>query len=575
MANIADRYQIDESISGQNQEEWKSFTNDKNVSYVVDQQNGNYSNQVSWDLTSVVSQNAWMSLQESYILMPFSTILSTTAMASTTPINANTVAIKNNFLNFIDSIQMFVNGEQVIDQTSFSNMPLQILDMLTMSQDDLKLKGSSLNIAPDTTTSIRYPNSSASTSGDGITNNVFLSNSAATTLTSTDYSLFNTGLQQRVLNTSANPSLSANLSNAGTINAYPVPIGTTTSVCPTATLNNYFSSGTQSSATNSAAWNYVVYLPLKRMSDLLAKYPLIKGSQIRLVVNFNSCVSAFNVTNATAGLMKMTSNTQTAGNCNPIMVTNSLVNLLSGSGTTSAFTLTTAIQTKTQAQSGTSPQLGYNQLPNCRIYVPSYKINAQIEERMLSSRTQRIRYNDWYQQPTLKTTNNGSYSQVLTTALTNVKYLIGVPFQNGSSGLFNSFTGSQFNSVFDTAPATSLPNGMLAFQNFNVSVSGINVFNQNQNYNYDNWVQEVSKVGLNGGLSRELSSGLLDFTSWSWSPFIVCDLSRRPESADGTYQSVVVNGLNSSGVTVDIYWFICFEKEIELDIVTGAVKRIF
>ena len=72
--NIADRFQIDETIAGQNTEEWKSFTSDKNVSYVVDQQNGNYSNQVSFDLTSVVSQNSWMSLQESYLRKAFFSI---------------------------------------------------------------------------------------------------------------------------------------------------------------------------------------------------------------------------------------------------------------------------------------------------------------------------------------------------------------------------------------------------------------------------------------------------------------------------------------------------------------------
>jgi len=117
--NIADRFQIDENISGQNTEEWKCFTSDKNVSYVVDQQNGNYSNQVSWDLTSVVSQNAWMSLQESYVLMPFSTTLAAgtaTFTAPTTGFTADRVTLKNNFINYIDSIQLFVNGEQMIDQ---------------------------------------------------------------------------------------------------------------------------------------------------------------------------------------------------------------------------------------------------------------------------------------------------------------------------------------------------------------------------------------------------------------------------------------------------------------------------
>lgn len=573
--NIADRYLIDETIAGQNEEEWKSFTNDLNYSYVVDQQNGNYSNQISWDLSSVVSQNAWMSLKESYILMPFSSILSTTAMASTTPILNQTVAIKNNFINFVDSIQVFVNGEQVCDQTSFSNIPIQVVDSLTMSAGDLKVEGSSLNISPDTTTAIRFPGTTATTSGDGITNNLYLNNAAQTTITSTDYSLMNNGLAQRNLNTFLNPSLSANYTT-GTITSYPTPLaGASTGVNPTATLQNYFSSGTQSSATNSAAWNYVVYLPLSRLSDYFMKVPLIKGSQVRIVVNFNASTTVFNCTTATSALMKMTSNTQNAGNTNPVMVTNSLINLLSGSGSTSAFTLTTAVQTKTQSMSGTSPQLGFNNLPNCRIYIPNYKINPNYEERLLSNRVQKFRYYDWYQQPILSVKNNSSFSQVLTTALTNVQMLIMVPFQNGASGLFNSFTGNQFNSVFDSAPATTLPGAMLGFQNFNVSVSGINVFNQNQNYTYDNWVQEVRKIGLNGGLSKELSSGLVGFNEWSWSPTVICDLSRRTETSDGTYQSVVVSGTNSTGVTLDYYCFIAYQKEVEIDILSGNVKKIF
>src|SRR5208283_4675822 len=143
------------------------------------------------------------------------------------------------------------------------------------------------------------------------------------------------------------------------------------------------------------------------------------------------------------------------------------------------------------------------------------------------------------------------------------------------SSLYNSYLGNQITSIFDSAPATTLPGGMLAFQNFNVSVSGINVFNQNQNYTYDNWVQEVRKVGLNSCLSKELSSGLVGLNEWAWSPTIICDLSRRNETADGTYQSVVVSGTNSTGVTVDYYCFIAFQKEVEIDIVTGNVKRLF
>lgn len=556
MANIADRYQVDQTVAGQSVEEWRSFTNDKNFTYVPDQQNGSYSNQVSFDLTSVVSSGSWLSLQESYALLPFTTTI-TCAAAQTNVIDSKMVALKDSFLNFVDSIQFFVNGQQLIDQTTFSNMPLQIIDKLTMSQDDLKMKGSSLSIAPDTTTSIRQGNVAAS-SGDGITNNVFSYGS-----TQIDPIASNAGLAQRALNTFLTPGASG----------LPTAFASTSNAA--AILAPYFSA---SSDKLSGTWSYVVYLPLSRLGDLLTKYPLVKGSQIRLVLNFNAGSSAINISANTPANYKMTANpTMTAGNTMPVMLTDSRVGMNNALGVASNATVTTKIQTTTTALTSSVPASGFSALPNCRVYCPTYKINPTFEERILSNRVQKIRYMDWYQQPIIGVTSGASFSQTLTTALPNVQYLLMVPFQNGSTAasLFATATCSQFQSPFDTAPATSLPGGMLAFQNFNVSVSGQNIYNQNQNYTFDNWVQEVQRVSLNGGLSKELSSGLVGLTEWNWSPFVVTDLSRRDESSDKTYQSVTVSGQNNTGVKVDYYCFIGFQKQIEIDVLTGAVKKDF
>jgi hypothetical protein len=581
--NIADRYQIEEVIAGQNEDEWKSFTSDKNYTYVVDQQNGNYSNQVSWDLTSVVNQNSWLSIQEGYILMPFSTTLALGALAAftTTPtsFSQNQVSLKNNFISFVDSMQLFVNGEQLIDQTSFSSMPINVMDMLTMSQDNLAVEGEALNIQPDTTTSIRFSGANSTVNGDGYTNNQFLTAANVTTLTGQDYSTFNDGLKKRNLNTNLAPA-----ATGAAANGWPPALGSTVNNF-TQILAPYVSSATNTTAVQTT-WNYVVYLPLKRLSDLLFKYPLVKGSQIRLILNFNAGVTTVTTsTTSGAAAMVMTSYASTAGNINPVLLNASTITSTAANQiittTAGALTLTTAIQTQAVARvATTTAQKGYAALPNCRIYIPNYKINPTYEERILSNRVQKIRYIDWYQQPIINVANGASYSQVLTTALTNVKACIILPFQNGSNAntppLFSTFKGSQWQSCFDTAGGgTTFPGAMLAFQNFNIQVSGINIFNLNANYNYDIWAQEVQRLGLNGTLSKELNSGLVSLNSWLWSPFVVADLSRRTESADKTYQSVIVQGTNNSGVAVDFYCFLAFEKEIEIDCLTGATKRIF
>ena len=561
--NTADRILIDETIQGQSHADWKSYTSDKNVSYVVDQQNGSYSNQVSFDLSSVVNQNSWMALQEAYVLMPFSTTVASSAVQNAS-YTSKMLNIKNNWVNYVDSIQCFVNGQQLIDQTSYSNMPINVMDLLTMSASDLRLKGSSLNISPDTTTSIRYAGNTATTGGDGYVNNLM---NIGTAGNNTDFYLLNNGAASRNLNFSISPSAITNTSSG-------IPPALSTSVGNyTQTLAPYFSPA--NTATWGGSWNYVVHLPLSRLSDLFAKYPLIKGSQIRLVINFNASVSTIaNV--VTTGAMNILTNTQTAGNTQTALLNSSIITNCVNAAT---YTITTRVQTTTAAATTTTGQLGYAALPNCRCYVPSYKVNPTYEERLLTNRVQKIRYYDWYQYPIINVANSANYTTQLTTGLPNPQMLVILPFHNGSSAiasntqLFNTFRGSQFHSVFDTAPSTTCPGAMLGFSQFNVQVSDQNVYNQNQNYCYDNWVQEVQKVGLNGALSKELSSGLVDLTTWNRSPYVITDLSRREETQDGTPQSITVSGSNQSGVPLDYYCFVAFQKEITIDTLTGAVSK--
>ncbi len=562
--NIADTLQINETIRGQSAEEWVSMTNDKNVSYVNDQQNGSYSNQFSFDLTSIVSQGSSLALQEGYIVAPIVTEL-TVSGDNVTNVVSTDFCPKSNFINFIDSVQLFVNGEQLIDQTPFSNFAINVMDTLTSSIADQKKVGSAVNFIPDKTTSIKFSNFyvsggvSGSTLGDGYIN--------------TDTT--NTSFAERASMFYSSESAVPSSTGYGAS-----PLFSTSQTNAQQTLIPYFSK--YASAPTHCAWTYIMLMPLNRINNLLENYPMVKSaSQIRLVINFNAGTS---VMTASAGpLFKHTSYTSSAGNtCTSLLNTSHL------NANNATITLKTSIcSVPNQTATASKAKYGFPSLTSCRLYVPTYKLNPMAEARLLSNQVQKIRYYDWYQQPILNVSSGSSFNQVITTALPNVQTLIIVPFQNPNGSASNvtpqfanrlyssaSINIPQFQSCTDSAPATSLPGAMSAFQNFNVSVSGINIFNQNQNYCYDNWVQEVQKFGLNGGLNKQLDSGLWDLTTWNYSPFVVADLSRRDQAADKTYQSVVVSGTNGSAVNVDYYCFVAYQKEIEIDILTGAVKRI-
>ncbi len=532
---IAIRKQLQETIAGQDPADFKAHVQSRSWGYVNDQQNGSYSNQVSFDLTSLVSGDNFMGLSEGYALNPYS-IKASASAALDSIFTSKAVCLKDSmYSNFIDSIQLFVNNKQLIDQTNMSNIPIQIMDKLAMSSDFVKSHGSAMGVFPDTTTSIAL-SSVATTAGDGVLNN------AGFGTTYTNAVKNNTGVESRVLS----------FANVASISTYAK------------TLSPYFAGAT----TSAGNWNFVVCVPLRRISDLLAKYPLVKGSQIRLVINFNAGSAVFTATKSATPDLSLKSVSMTAGATFPAMLT-SFAGIAADTNGPLDITLTAGVQT-----SATS--LGYSALPQCRVYVPTYKVNPTYEQRLLDNRVQTIRYLDWYQQPQNNIGDGQAFSQQLTTALPNVKLLIGVPYLNTASGVYATATNvPQYQSPFDTAPATTYPGLMSAFQNFNVQVNAVNVLNQNANYTFDIWTQQVSKLGLNGGMVKELSSGLIDQRSWNHSPFIVVDLSDRSESAEDTYQSVTVQGTNNSGKTVNIQWFVGFEKVVKFDIITGDVEKVF
>ena len=54
--------------------------------------------------------------------------------------------------------------------------------------------------------------------------------------------------------------------------------------------------------------------------------------------------------------------------------------------------------------------------------------------------------------------------------------------------------------------------------------------------------------------------------------FITADLSRKPsEAVDNIAKSIQVIGTNSSSLPIDIFWFVFYERQIEIDIQTGSL----
>jgi hypothetical protein len=76
---------------------------------------------------------------------------------------------------------------------------------------------------------------------------------------------------------------------------------------------------------------------------------------------------------------------------------------------------------------------------------------------------------------------------------------------------------------------------------------------------------------LNGGLTTSLASGLIGFEEWTTTyRYYYGNASRSIPSEDGVAKAVQISGQNLSAVVIDMIVFVEFQREITIDVRTGA-----
>jgi hypothetical protein len=141
------------------------------------------------------------------------------------------------------------------------------------------------------------------------------------------------------------------------------------------------------------------------------------------------------------------------------------------------------------------------------------------------------------------------------------------PASNGSAQLIPYF------SPFDTAPATTCP--LAQIYNFQVIMSGDNLWQASQLYDFDQFLSELSKDSdaLQGGQSDVMSSGLIGQREWQFGYRYYCaNLARRLQTLDGVPRSIAISGKNNSSVVMDYFTFITFTKILKLNVLTGELS---
>lgn len=493
--------------------------------------------------------------------------------------------MKNGFHQIIHSFSVDYQGTNVVQLTPFSNFYISYKMMTSWSVSDVAKYGALCNFFPDTSNATRYIATDAAGANAIQADGLGLSNNRITPV-SLDLSAagaFNTALLvQSVASKPFNEGYAKRLYNCNKVGQGLIAggaggfiSGNLTNNLPS--LNHYYSSDAGAGAAELAFVFHWATIRLKDMHDFFAQLPLVKGAYLKILVNYNAGSSVLTIAAAQDNVTNVTT-TQQYGGSIPYMITsagaNQPNNALYADANIATATLISGVKT-----AGASTPQGSLQ---CRLYVPLYQMSPQYESQYISMNpTKEVVYRDIYNFNMAGSSAVGAgqaFNQLLTNGIVSPKALIIIPIVDGQTAGANKHCTAvalhPYQSPYTTEPATSSSGA--ALYNLNIQVSGVNIFQQNLQYDFEEFTSELSKINaVNGGMTTGLTSGLIgedDFASIY--RYYVADLSRGYKADDVVPKSILITGENRCVKDLTLFCFIEYERKIVIDIVSGAVVQV-
>jgi hypothetical protein len=590
---------------------------DKQFLYVNDNNNGSYSSQVVLDSTPLSNSGAYLNWSEAFIVIPLQLQLDfTLSVGNVVPATSldYVAALKSGYWNLIHSMTVEYNNSNVISQTPFTNVFCNFKNITSWSQEDLKNWGDVTGFCPDSSKSWAYltaepANTSAlAGSGSGLSNNrnapvvsistltvtaaggAITANSQSynTTTRATSSSVdvrqaWNEGLFVRQNAINYNPTLPA-------VNALSTNQG---AIMGAAQCDAVFRSYVVTATNNRRTFLIDAVIRLKDVADFFDKIPLMKGATMRIFLNTNQCYfqvtqSAPRYTAATGVLEEQSVLTLSAspvilggGGTNPVMFASNGIGQGAANLTplqsmaVAALTCVTNVSLSIVRQQFSQMTAGAPACPisSVRLYCPAYVMNGFSEQRYLAlSPTKKIIYEDIFQFSFPNQNTNSPFNILVSQGIPNLKSVLVLALlpvaSNGAAG--GAIKSSSILSPFSSTPSSPDP---LSIQNFQIQISGRNLFNQQQQYDYENFVEQLSASNqLNGGLTTAMASGLVSKADFqSLYRYYYGNCSRSIDSEQGVAKSVQILGTIASAAaqTVDLMVFCTYERTITVDVRTG------
>lgn len=514
---------------------------DKNYTFITDStsNSGTFSSgQITFDLATLASQSQFVNLSEATIEFPVKmtatvTTAGTGAETSKSIAQISTSIIKNGWHQWIDSCQLIINGQTIQSAQPYENVASSFRILTKWGQDDLVKHGTSCAVALDDMTA----------SGDAtttISNTVGLGNAAYSTVATAvkgldvinnQSVLFNKGITTR---------------NAFTNNEIGLTSSTQATILGAASMKNAARNNSACIAAGSNTANTVIqsafYMATVRLRDLcdIDQFPMVKNLKGFLYLSFNSASVALTGTAGATTLAAVSINTLT-GRTTPFLINNSSSGLLLGNYATTAPVVTvtgTVDATTTGAISSSGPVI-----TNARLLVPYYIANPKTDSALTQSNKFFTTWEKIINPITAAASTTINYT--ITSGVANPRRLVLLPMWQKLGGLSTLTNPEQ--SPFDSVPATSGP--FAGLNNLQVYVSNKPMYQYPIQFDYEQYVEEQTQLGIGGAQLAGQTSGLLSQQLWEQNHrYYTVDLSRRLDSEDGSSKSIQVSFTNPSSV---------------------------
>jgi hypothetical protein len=605
-------------LSRESKKEMPPVFTDKQFLYVNDQNNGSYSGQIVLNTTSLSNNGAYVDYKEAYLVIPtVLQITSPTLTVASVPLDFS-VCLKAGYWNLLHSISIELNGGSVQQQTGFMNLYTSFKNLTTWSEDDIKCWGKVTGFCPDTADSWVYNTAVASATnvlagnGTGLSNNRtsfavpingigsynagldcvgYTSNvilgTESTSSSDSVYACVNHGMMQRMK--WLNFQVDATSSLTGSISANKVAL-----LGYDASRTRSLFKGYVASTATSRAIVFPAIVRLKDVSDLFSKLPMMKGASFTFYINTNQCLCKFSqaaVGVTAAGIFNSHGSLQLTepptmlgggGTC-PIMLASAsagqgLANAVAIAATAPVAAVAGQVAVsivKTQFPSIT-PEVSAP-ITSVRLYAPCYTLTAQNEQAYLAEAERVISYEDIFQYQFNNTV--GSFNFLVSNGLPGLKSVVVMPFlpqaSNGTVGGAGIYAGgalsSSLLSPFSSSGGTPDP---VALTNLNCQISGRNLLNDNEQYDFQAFTQQLALSNqLNGGITTGLTSGLIGLDEFdSLYRYYYFDASRGRPGEAGVPRSIQILGevVNSATFGVNLFVFATFTRTIKINVGTGA-----